>query len=111
MMMFVLESIPQPFSSPSPRPQFFYALMSNNAKHPVICLLMVCITVCQESNKHRSDMPLKSLLIHRYNSIGQNDYIRRPGVDKFNTSYFLIQYTPKNFVDHVSKILPNLQST
>ena len=72
MIMFALESIPQPSSTPSPRPLFFYASMSNNAKHLVICLLMVCVTVSQESNEKRSHMPLKSLLLHRYKSTGQN---------------------------------------
>ena len=33
---------------------------------------MVCIIVSQESNEKRLDMPLKSLLLHRYKSIGQN---------------------------------------
>ena len=70
--MFSLESIPQTYSSPSPRPQFFYALMSNNSNHPVICLLMVCTTVSQKSNEKRSDTPLKSLLLHRYKFLGQN---------------------------------------
>ena len=70
MIMFALESIPQLSSSPSP--QFFYALMSNNAKHPVICILIVCTTVSEESNEKGSDMSLKFLLLHRYNSIGQN---------------------------------------
>ena len=72
MIMFALESMPQKSSCPSPRSQFFYALMSNNAKHPVICFQMMYITVSQESNENRSDMPLKSLLLHRYKSIGQN---------------------------------------
>ena len=61
MLMYALEPIPEPSSSPPPRPQFFHALMSNNAKHPVICLLMVCITGSQESNGRRPDMLLRSL--------------------------------------------------
>ena len=78
MIMFALESILQPSSSPSPQPQFFYALMSNNAKHPVICLLMVCITVSQEWNAKWSDMSLKSWLLHRYKCVGQNVNWRYP---------------------------------
>ena len=70
--MFAVESILQPSSSPSPRPQFFYALISNNAKHPVIYIFMVGIIVSQESNEKRSDMPLKSLLFHKYKSLRQN---------------------------------------
>ena len=76
--MFAVESILQPSSSPSPRPHFCYALISNNAKHPVIYILMVCIIVSQESNEKRSDMPLKSLLFHRYKSIRQNVDWRYP---------------------------------
>ena len=72
MIMFALEPIPQPSSSPSSRHQFFYALMSNNAKHTVICIFMVSVTFSQKSNEKRSDMPLKSLLLHRYKSTGQN---------------------------------------
>ena len=75
MIMLALESISQPSSSHPPafpRHQFFYALMSNNAKRTVICLLIVCITVSQGSNEKQSDVPLKSLLLHRYKSIGQH---------------------------------------
>ena len=78
MIMFALESIPKPTSSPSRRPQFFYTLMSNNAKEPVVCLLMVCITVSQESNEKWSDTPLKSMLLHRYKTIGQTVDWRYP---------------------------------
>ena len=75
MIMFALESISQPSSSHAPalhRHQFFYALMSKNAKCTVNCLLIVCITVSQGSNEKQSDMPLKPLLLHRYKSICQH---------------------------------------